>query len=75
MGSFPSRKEQQATIEEAAKHYEYYEWASITCACVSTAALLFSMAELYVIFTTTALRRNTTMILVAGINACWESPI
>ena len=67
MGSFPSRGEEQAAIEEAAVHYDFYEWAFITISCITTAGLLFNIAELYVIFSTPTLRRNTTMLLVAGI--------
>ena len=67
MGSFPSREEEQAAVEEAAEHYEFYEWASITLACGSIASTLFNMAELYVIASSPPLRRNTAMLLMAGI--------
>lgn len=66
MGSFPSRSEEQAAIEKAATHYAFYEWSSISFACLSIVGLAFNMSELYVISSTPALRRNTPMLLVAG---------
>ena len=66
MGSFPSRDDEQAAIESAAIHYEFYEWASICLVFLTLAGLLLNTAELYVILSTPSLRENTTMILVAG---------
>ena len=67
MGSFLSRKEEDAAIAAAEEHYEFYAWGGIVVGALSAAAVVFNGGELYTIFATPALRRTTSMLLVAGL--------
>ena len=73
MGAFPSRKEEEAAALEASEHFGFYEWAVRLVFTLAVMSLLFNGCELFVIWKTPALRRNTSMLLVAG-TVCHHPP-
>lgn len=71
MGSFPSRDEEEAGALEASEHFSFYEWAVRTVFILAVMSFVFNGCELFVICKTPALRRNTSMLLVAGRQCCY----